>query len=315
VNGARSSTATGTIATAERPAPAYRGRFAPSPTGPLHRGSLLAAIGSFLDARAAGGEWLVRIEDVDRGREVPGASEAILRALEAFGLYWDGPVLYQHTRGEAYAEHLSRLEAAGLAYRCSCSRADYAGEAEGRYPGTCRAGPRRPEGPFAIRFRTDGLDAAISIEDRAQGHLRQDVAAEVGDFVLRRRDGFWSYQLAVVVDDAFQGITDVVRGLDLLDNTPRQRALQAALGLPSPRTLHLPLLVDPAGEKLSKSRAALPADPARAPDIVTEILAALRHPVPKMLQQAPVADQLRWAAEHWNPSRIHGVREILSTAS
>jgi len=257
----------------------------------------------------------VRIEDVDRGREVAGASAAILRTLEAFGLEWDGPVLYQHTRGEAYADHLARLEAAGLAYRCSCSRADFAGEPEGRYPGTCRGGPRRPEGPFAMRLRTDGLGSAISIEDRAQGCFRQDVAAEVGDFVLRRRDGFWSYQLAVVVDDAYQGVTDVVRGLDLLDNTPRQRALQAALGLPSPRTLHLPLLVDPDGGKLSKSRAALPADPARAPETVSEILAALRHPVPKMLQRAPVGEQLSWAVEHWNPSRIHGVREILSTAS
>ncbi|MBS0373492.1 MAG: tRNA glutamyl-Q(34) synthetase GluQRS [Proteobacteria bacterium] len=293
----------------------YRGRFAPSPTGPLHRGSLLAAVGSYLDARAAGGEWLVRIEDVDRGREVPGASEAILRTLEAFGLHWDGAVIYQHARGEAYGEMLGRLEAAGLAYRCSCSRSDFSGEPEGRYPGTCRAGPRRPGGPFAVRFRTDRLEATVSIDDRAQGRFHQDVAAEVGDFVLRRRDGFWSYQLAVVVDDAYQGITDVVRGLDLLDNTPRQRLLQAALGLPSPRTLHLPLVLDRSGGKLSKSRAALPADPSGAPEILTEILIALRQPLPKMLQLVPVREQLAWAEKNWNPLLIHGVKEILSTSA
>jgi glutamyl-Q tRNA(Asp) synthetase len=277
-------------------------------------GSLLAAVGSYLDARAAGGDWLVRIEDVDRAREVPGAAADILQTLERFGLFWDGPVLYQSTRSEAYAAALARLTAAGLTYECSCSRSELAADgSEGRYPGTCRDGPRRRDVPLAVRFRTEGR-GDITVEDRLQGRFSESVAAAVGDFVLRRRDGFWSYQLAVVVDDAFQGITDVVRGVDLLDNTPRQRLLQGALGLPSPRTLHLPLLVEPAGGKLSKSRQALPVEPASAPQVLSEVLALLRHGPPPELQHAPVAEQLAWAVAAWNPSRLQGVRETTQTA-
>ena len=253
------------------------------------------------------------MEDVDRGREVPGAAADILRTLEAYGLYWDGPVLYQSARDEAYAQALSRLTAAGLTYLCSCSRTGLAADgAEGRYPGTCRAGPRRRDVPLATRLRTLAF-GEVTVEDRLQGRLTELVEAAVGDFVLRRRDGFWSYQLAVVVDDAFQGITDVVRGVDLLENTPRQRVLQAALGLPSPRTLHLPLLVAAGGEKLSKSRRALPADPAAAPAVLTEILALLRHNPPRELQQGPVRAQLDWATAAWNPSLLQGVREITET--
>jgi glutamyl-Q tRNA(Asp) synthetase len=254
----------------------------------------------------------VRIEDVDRTREVPGAAADILRTLEAFGLLWDGPVLYQSRRGEAYAEALGRLSAAGLTYECSCSRAERAVDgAEGRYPGTCRAGPKRRDAPLATRFRTEGA-GEVAIEDRLQGRYTEAVEAVAGDFALKRRDGFWSYQLAVVVDDAFQGITDVVRGLDLLDNTPRQRLLQAALGLRAPRTLHLPLLVERDGEKLSKSRRALAVDPALAPAALTEVLSLLRHAPPPELQQAPVAEQLEWAIQRWNPSLLHGVREIIA---
>ncbi len=311
MSGAKSSTATGTTATAEAAGAApRRGRFAPSPTGRLHQGSLFAAVGSFLDARAAGGEWLVRIEDVDRGREVAGAAADILRTLEAFGLCWDGPVLYQHTRGDAYAAALERLRALGRTFECSCARAELTADAEGRYPGTCRSGPRRRNVPLATRFRTDGLPA-VTVVDRVQGRYTQSVEAEVGDFVLRRRDGFWAYQLAVVVDDAFQGITDVVRGLDLLDNTPRQRLLQAALGCPVPSVLHLPLLVEPGGEKLSKSRRALPVDPTLAPGTLSEVLGLLRHAPPQELQQAPVAEQLHWAITAWNPEVFHVVREII----
>jgi glutamyl-Q tRNA(Asp) synthetase len=289
----------------------YRGRFAPSPTGRLHLGSLFVAVGSYLDARARSGAWLVRIEDVDRAREVPGAAADILRTLEAFGLLWDGPVLYQSTRGEAYAQALACLAAAGLTYECCCSRAELTAEGgEARYPGTCREGPRRRDAPLATRFRTGGF-APVTVEDRLQRPYTESVEATVGDFVLRRRDGFWSYQLAVVVDDAFQGITDVVRGLDLLDNTPRQRLLQAALGLPSPRTLHLPLLVERDGGKLSKSRRALPVDPARPPAVLTEVLSLLRHALPAELQHAPVAEQLTWATAAWNPSLLQGVREIV----
>ena len=184
--------------------------------------------------------------------------------------------------------------------------------AEGRYPGTCRAGPRRTGVPLAIRFRSEGF-GPVRFEDRLQGPYSEDVAAVVGDFVLRRRDGFFAYQLAVVVDDAFQGITDVVRGCDLLDNTPRQRLLQAALGVPSPQMLHLPLLVEVEGGKLSKSRRALAVDPAEAPSALTEVLKLLRHAPPPGLQHAPVGEQLAWAIEAWNPMLLQGVRTIIAT--
>jgi len=306
----KSSTATGTTGTAEREAAPRRGRFAPSPTGRLHAGSLLAAVGSFLDARARGGEWLVRIEDVDRGREVPGAADDILRTLEAFGLVWDGPVVYQSTRGEAYAEALERLQGAGLVYACACSRAEL-GPTEGVYPGTCRAGPRRPGVALAQRFRTQGF-APVTVVDRAQGTFTQSVETAVGDFVLRRRDGYWAYQLAVVVDDAAAGITDVVRGCDLLDNTPRQRLLQAALGLRVPTMLHLPLLLEADGQKRSKSREALPADPRAAPAILSRVLAHLAHAPPPELQGAPVHEQLAWATKNWNIELLQGIKELIS---
>jgi glutamyl-Q tRNA(Asp) synthetase len=309
-NAARSSTATATTATAEAAARLrYRGRFAPSPTGALHGGSLYAAVGSWLDARAAGGEWLLRIEDVDRAREAPGAADAILRTLEAFGLHWDGEVVRQSDRGDLYAAALSRLREAALVYPCSCTRRDLPsappGE-ESRYPGTCRAGSRHSDVPLALRFRAGAFPGPVTVEDRLQGPLTQDVDAVVGDFVLRRRDGFWAYQLAVVVDDALQGITDVVRGLDLRDNTPRQRLLQAALGYAPVRYLHLPLVVEPDGRKLSKSRRSAPVDPAEARAALGAVLRALAVPLPAELAGAPVAEQLAWAARNWDPARLAG---------
>jgi glutamyl-Q tRNA(Asp) synthetase len=251
----------------------YVGRFAPSPTGPLHAGSLVAALASWLDARAHGGRWLVRIEDVDRPRCVPGMDTEILRQLAACGLQPDAPPLWQSSRDAAYAAALARLRSAGLAYDCGCSRADIAAAlaAQGRgkprfgelvYPGTCRDGlhgkPAR-----AVRMRT--VDAAgqshcIAWTDRRLGLQCQDVSSAVGDFVLRRADGLWAYQLAVVVDDAAQGITDVVRGEDLADNTPRQILLQRALGLPTPHTLHTPLVLGADGAKLSKGNGAVALD-------------------------------------------------------
>jgi glutamyl-Q tRNA(Asp) synthetase len=311
VNDARSSTATGTTATAEAPPRPRRGRFAPSPTGPLHLGSLLAAVGSWVDARAHGGEWLLRIEDVDRARVQPGASDTIQHSLEAHGLHWDGPVLFQSTRDEAYRARLDVLLERSQAYPCSCSRGEAASasDRDGRYPGTCRRGPARRDGPLAIRLRTQGYPP-IPAEDRVHGPYWQDVDAIVGDFVLRRRDGFWSYQLAVVVDDAEQGITDVVRGMDLYDNSPRQRLLQGILGLPMPSLLHLPLLLDEDGAKRSKSRQALPVDPAAAPRTLSRVLALLRHPPPSDLVGAPVATQLGWAVACWDPQRLKGVREV-----
>ena len=233
----------------------YRGRFAPSPTGPLHFGSLVAALGSWLLARHAGGAWLVRIEDIDPPREVAGAAEQQLRTLSAFGLRPDEPVARQSARGALYQDALDRLLARGDAFVCHCSRTTLAGQ-DGIHhrcaPGALRWDP-------AVRLRV-GDGSVVRFEDAIQGTVVQDVAREVGDVVLRRADGLWAYQLAVVVDDAAQGITDVVRGADLLDSTPRQILLQRALDLPTPRYAHLPLVVDAEGRKLSKSLSALPVD-------------------------------------------------------
>lgn len=239
------------------PRPAYRGRFAPSPTGPLHFGSLLAAFGSWLAARRAGGEWRVRIEDLDPPREMPGAAEAQLRTLHGFGLVPDGEVWRQSTRGDAYRAALETLLASGDAFACHCSRADLAAH-HGIHRACVARGPRPDP---AIRLRVpDGT--RIGFADAFRGPVRQALDGEVGDFVLRRADGLWAYQLAVVVDDAAQGITEVVRGADLLDSTARQIFLRQRLGLPVPGHAHLPLAVDAAGGKLSKSSAALPVDPA-----------------------------------------------------
>jgi glutamyl-Q tRNA(Asp) synthetase len=242
----------------------YRGRFAPSPTGPLHFGSLIAAVGSFADARAQGGHWLVRIDDLDRTREVKGAADTILRTLERFGLHWDESVMYQSRRHEAYAEALQLLRERGLTYPCFCSRSEIAAQGapgpEGPiYPGTCRAGSRETRRQHSERLRVP--DAALAVEDRIQGRIAQNLAAEIGDFVLRRADGIHAYQLAVVVDDAAQQIRHIVRGADLLLSTPRQVYLQQLLGLHRPTYAHLPLALDSDGRKLSKSLAAAPVDP------------------------------------------------------
>jgi glutamyl-Q tRNA(Asp) synthetase len=245
----------------------YRGRFAPSPTGPLHAGSLVAALASWLDARAHGGAWLVRIEDVDTPRCVPGADRLILEQLAACGLVSDEPVCWQSTRGTHYQAALDRLIAQGDAYPCACSRKDIeaALHAAGRhrerhhaavYPGTCRPERGGLQGKAARAWRLQVDPGEMHWQDRRLGAQQQDVAAEVGDFVLRRADGLWAYQLAVVVDDAAQGITHVVRGEDLADNTPRQILLQRALGLPTPSYLHTPLVRDASGEKLSKQNGA-----------------------------------------------------------
>lgn len=248
----------------------YVGRFAPSPTGPLHAGSLVAALASYLDARAHGGRWLVRMEDVDQQRTVPGAAESILQTLAAFGMHADGEVLWQSTRGPHYEQALQTL--GNLVYPCSCSRREIADSLANAmadsiaqagmqspiaqpYPGTCRHGMAPGKNPRAWRLRVPDRGEAgerISIEDRACGAITQHLSQEAGDFILRRADGFWAYQLAVVVDDAAQGVTHVVRGMDLLDSTPRQIYLQRKLGLPTPHYLHVPLVLDAQGRKLSK---------------------------------------------------------------
>ena len=232
----------------------YRGRFAPSPTGPLHLGSLLAAAASFIDARQNGGEWYVRIEDIDPPRELAGAADLILRQLEAVGLTWDGPVLYQSRRREAYRAIVDSLLRSGGAFRCSCSRTAIrqhrdSGRLGTRYPGTCRQGPTQ-SGPTAVRVRTDA--STICFEDRLQGAQHQNLGAIGGDYIIERRDGF-AYHLAVVVDDADQGITDVVRGADLLESTFLHCHLQALIGVGRPRYAHLPVLTNAAGKKLSET--------------------------------------------------------------
>jgi glutamyl-Q tRNA(Asp) synthetase len=288
----------------------YVGRFAPSPTGPLHFGSLLAALASWLDARAAGGRWLLRIEDLDKPREQPGAVDAILAQLDAFGLHWDGPVVYQSARSGLYRAALERLERAGMTYWCGCSRREIAdsaltyGSAGGPvlspdgarvYPGTCRQGLRQGSKPRAIRVRTG--PEPVRFADRLQGAIEQSVEREVGDFILQRADGVVAYQLAVVVDDAEQGVTDVVRGDDLLDSTARQIHLQRLLGVPLPRYLHIPVAVTASGDKLSKQTQAPNADPAD----LARALAFLGMRPPREL--AP-RELLGWALGGWNATRI-----------
>jgi glutamyl-Q tRNA(Asp) synthetase len=314
VSDAKSSSATATIGTADS-ARVCRGRFAPSPSGPLHFGSLIAAVGSFLDARSRGGEWLVRIEDLDPPRERPGAADGILATLDALGLHWDGPVLRQSTRMDAYLEALGQLESAGCVHPCWCSRAQLEGLPENHerspgdelfHPGRCLTAHIASDTPPATRFRV--ADCEVGFLDRVQGEQRVNVARTVGDFVLRRRDGLVAYQLAVVVDDAAQGITDVVRGNDLLASTARQILLQEALGLPRPAYMHLPLAVDERGIKLSKSDDA-PALSRSAPAAqVVAALGFLRQEPPGGLGGAPLAEVWQWALAHWRPGRCAGMR-------
>jgi len=300
---------TGTTATAD-PAP-YHGRFAPSPTGPLHFGSLVAALGSCLDARSQGGLWSVRIENLDTQREVPGAADLILRTLEGFGFEWDGPVVVQSERLEAYADALNRLEALKLTYPCSCSRSEIesrlpaASTEELRYPGSCRGGPLHPERPLATRFRTPS--GGVAFIDGLQGKRSFDVSADVGDFVLRRRDGYYAYHLAVVVDDSVTGINHVVRGADLLSSTPRQILLQRALGLASPQYAHLPLAVDPTGCKLSKSAQSLPIVARDAQQLLWQALAFLGQDPPADLRQSRLIEIWDWAVRQWSLAPITGI--------
>ena len=283
----------------------YRGRFAPSPTGPLHFGSLVAALASYCDARAAGGEWLVRIEDVDEPRSRPGAESAILHSLERYGFAWDGPVVRQSERSVEYESALARLRAVGAVYPCACTRreleaAPFGAVGERVYPGTCRDRMPPDRVQRAQRVRVDATSVAFI--DRLQGPQRQDLARDIGDFVVRRADGLYAYQLAVVVDDALQGVTTIVRGADLLASTPRQIFLQRLLGVPTPDYLHVPVAINRAGEKLSKQTHALPLPD----DPVPPLLAAWRF----LDQRAPdarpgsAAEFLGWAARTWSRATL-----------
>lgn len=290
------------------------GRFAPSPTGPLHLGSLIAALGSYLDARAQGGGWIVRMEDVDESRTQPGAADAILATLEACGFEWDGPVVFQSRRTSLYRTAFDRLLASGAIYPCGCTRKEVADSAlaiDGAriYPGTCRHGLTPGRVARAFRVRTRG--GPIEFVDRLQGPIRQSVEGEVGDFVLLRADGFFAYQLAVVVDDADQQVTDVVRGADLLDSTARQIHLQRLLGDPTPEYLHLPVAVNANGEKLSKQTHANASGAMSLP----AAFAFLGHSLPRDLAKAPAAEQLAWGIAHWDVARIPNVRSIAVAAA
>lgn len=280
----------------------YCGRFAPTPSGALHAGSLLAALGSYLDARAHGGQWRLRIEDIDPPRVRPGVANAQIRTLAAYGFEWDGEIAWQSQRLSLYADALHQLQTQGRVYVCTCSRKTLAEHARPGvdgpvYPGRCRHAKHAP--PGALRFIVQ--ETRIHFSDALQGRIGCDLAQECGDFVLRRADGVYSYQLAVVVDDADQGITHVVRGADLIASTPRQIALQAAMGLPTPRYMHLPVLLDMAGQKLSKQTLATPLND--------------RKPLPALLQTArylgltppeppaTVAEFWNWAQSAWRSTQ------------
>jgi glutamyl-Q tRNA(Asp) synthetase len=286
----------------------YVGRFAPSPTGPLHFGSLVAALAGWLDARAARGRWLVRIEDLDAPRQQPGAADLILRTLERLGLAWDGPVAYQSGRAPLYQAALDRLRR--HAYWCGCTRREIADSSLGLasdgaaiYPGTCRQGVAQGKAARALRVRTDA--EAIAFHDRVQGRQSQVLGAQVGDFVLYRADGQFAYQLAVVVDDAEQDVTDVVRGADLLDSTPRQIYLQRLLGVPTPSYLHVPMVLGAHGDKLSKQTGAQPVDPAQRDGLLQAALRYLGQPATSDLDEAIAA---------WDASRIPRRRAIALAA-
>jgi glutamyl-Q tRNA(Asp) synthetase len=285
---------------------AYTGRFAPSPTGPLHFGSLVTAVGSYLEARSRNGKWLLRIENLDASREIPGASEAILRTIELLGMEWDGEPIYQNQRNMMYEAAIFALESRSLVYPCFCSRKEIADSSirgiEGPvYPGTCRAGSNKKR-TGARRLRTD--NALIEFTDALRGRIRQRLESDIGDFILCRADGVFAYQLAVVVDDAEQGITHVVRGEDLLNSTPRQIYLQRLLGYPTPHYMHLPVVTNATGQKLSKQTCAPPVD--------------ISHPVPQLMMalrflgQRPAAELAKssvttlweWATYNWKPEAV-----------
>ena len=283
------------------------GRFAPSPTGLLHAGSLLTAVASYCDIRARGGRWLVRIEDIDPLREQPGATDAILRSLEAHGLHHDGSIVYQSQRSDAYEAALAGLHARGLTYWCTCSRKQWQDAPGGLYPGTCRGCQHRPDAPAALRLQTTTASEPVrevAIEDALQGVYCQHFGRDAADVVLKRKEGFYAYHLAVVVDDAWQGVTDILRGIDLLDSTPVHRLLQDALGAPEPRYAHLPVIVNADGQKLSKQTFAAPLDDGNASSQLTTALHQLRHAPPTDLLGAPPNELLAWAVAHWDRGRL-----------
>jgi glutamyl-Q tRNA(Asp) synthetase len=305
----------------KKPSPSdsgYRGRFAPSPTGPLHFGSLVTAVGSYLDAKHRHGTWLVRMEDLDLPRCSQDAADNILFTLEAFGLHSDEPVIYQSRRTSSYEQALQELRASGAAYPCGCTRKETADSAlhglEGPiYPGTCRNGIA--DGRAGRSWRVHTHNDPITFNDSLQGPVSQRLESEIGDFVVKRADGLFAYQLAVVVDDAWQDITHVVRGADLLDSTPRQIWLQRLLGLHTPQYMHLPVAVNDAGEKLSKQTLAAPVDEAHPARTLLQALTFLRQSPPAGLAGSNVATILDWAVQNWNVADLRGIRTLPASLS
>jgi glutamyl-Q tRNA(Asp) synthetase len=295
----------------------YRGRFAPSPTGPLHFGSLVAALGSYLAAKHHHGAWLVRMEDLDTPRCISGPANDILRTLEAYGLHWDETVMYQSQRAAAYEEALHTLQASGAVYPCCCTRKEIADSAlhgiDGLvYPGTCRNGIAAGREGRASRVRTDLILSPLSLhssqiefDDALQGRITQNLESEIGDFVVKRADGLFAYQLAVVVDDAYQNITHIVRGADLLHSTPRQIYLQILLGLPAPSYMHLPVVVNAQGEKLSKQTLAQAISKDLAAATLFDALLFLCQQPPVELRLNKVEEILNWAVTHWQPNSLY----------
>lgn len=284
----------------------YRGRFAPSPTGALHLGSLLTAVASFLQARAQRGEWVLRIDDIDRERCTRSSADAILRTLERFELHWDGPVVYQSQRIDRYRAALDSLRQAGLVYDCSCPRKVLA--TKPIYPGTCGQGLRVESGPCAARLRIN--DSSIRFDDCLHGPQFQDLRTSCGDFIIRRRDGSYAYHLATVIDDADAEVTEVVRGSDLLDSTPRQIYLQRLLRLPTPSYCHTPVVIAADGRKISKQNAAPAIDSLKPSDGLVTVLEMLRQHPPPSLKKAGVSEILKWAVDRWDVSQLGGITDL-----
>jgi len=281
----------------------YRGRFAPSPTGPLHFGSLVTALGSYLQARSQQGKWLVRMDNIDPPREQPGAADMILHALESYHLYWDGTVLFQSTRAEAYEYALAQLAENHHSFACGCSRKSIAASGNGQiYPGTCRDGLPPENSPRTVRVRVPNRIETFT--DILQGQVTMNLQTDIGDFVVRRADGLYAYHLAVVVDDAEQGINHIVRGTDLLTSTPPQRYLQQCLGIPQPLYCHLPVVINQQGQKLSKQNHASAIDTKNPGPTLEKALRFLGHPPPAELMGASPALLLAWATKHWNVQNV-----------
>lgn len=289
----------------------YRGRFAPSPTGSLHLGSLYTAVASFLEARSRQGQWLVRIDDADTLRNVKGAADDILTTLEAFGLNWDEAVFYQSQQQENYDAAIEQLQQRQLVYPCVCTRKNLTAlDNNGIYPQLCRNKFLTTDKPYSLRVKTEA--GLVEFQDELQGNSQYDIAVDYGDFIVKRKDKIIAYQLAVVIDDELQQISHVMRGLDLMDSTPRQLYLQRLLGLNSPSYLHIPIITNEKGEKLSKQTFAKAIDKSNPEKTLFYILQLLKQNPPEILQNAPVSEILAWAIVHWQVERLKKITVISS---